>query len=96
MEVIFVICCVLQSRSLYVKNLNFKTSDGSVKKHFEEHMKGGKILSVRVYIVFCRLLDYECLLQSPSTVFYVFTLNIGENACKEREDCVDGIWFHRV
>ncbi|KAL8508685.1 hypothetical protein ACS0TY_019075 [Phlomoides rotata] len=38
----------IESRSLYVKNLNFKTSDGSVKKHFEEHMKGGKILSVRV------------------------------------------------
>lgn len=38
----------VESRSLYVKNLNFKTSDGSVKKHFEEHMKGGKILSVRV------------------------------------------------
>ncbi|KAL0363776.1 UNVERIFIED_CONTAM: putative RNA-binding protein 19 [Sesamum calycinum] len=38
----------IESRSLYVKNLNFKTSDNSVKKHFTEHMKGGKILSVRV------------------------------------------------
>ncbi|KAL0442291.1 UNVERIFIED_CONTAM: Multiple RNA-binding domain-containing protein 1 [Sesamum latifolium] len=38
----------IESRSLYVKNLNFKTSDDSVKKHFTEHMKGGKILSVRV------------------------------------------------
>ncbi|PIN24280.1 Alternative splicing factor SRp55/B52/SRp75 (RRM superfamily) [Handroanthus impetiginosus] len=31
-----------------MKNLNFKTSDESVKKHFAEHMKEGKILSVRV------------------------------------------------
>ncbi|KAL6561835.1 hypothetical protein OROGR_002842 [Orobanche gracilis] len=38
----------IESRSLYVKNLNFKTSDESVKQHFSEHMKGGKILSVRV------------------------------------------------
>ncbi|GFQ00836.1 probable RNA-binding protein 19 [Phtheirospermum japonicum] len=38
----------IESRSLYVKNLNFKTSDESVKSHFAEHMKGGKILSVRV------------------------------------------------
>lgn len=38
----------IESRSLYVKNLNFRTSDESVKKHFTDHMKGGKILSVRV------------------------------------------------
>ncbi|KAH6776205.1 nucleotide/nucleic acid binding protein [Perilla frutescens var. hirtella] len=38
----------IESRSLYVKNLNFKTSDESVKKHFADHMKGGRILSVRV------------------------------------------------
>ncbi|KAK2983307.1 hypothetical protein RJ640_011630 [Escallonia rubra] len=39
---------VLASRSLFVKNLNFKTSDESLKKHFTEHMKEGRILSVRV------------------------------------------------
>ncbi|KAG8370125.1 hypothetical protein BUALT_Bualt14G0084900 [Buddleja alternifolia] len=38
----------IESRSLYVKNLNFRTSDKIVKKHFTEHMNGGKILSVRV------------------------------------------------
>ncbi|KAG8385072.1 hypothetical protein BUALT_Bualt03G0003500 [Buddleja alternifolia] len=38
----------IESRSLYVKNLNFKTSDETVKKHFTEHLKGGKIRSVRV------------------------------------------------
>ncbi|KAI3455775.1 hypothetical protein Pfo_012438 [Paulownia fortunei] len=38
----------IESRSLYVKNLNFRTSDESVKRHFAELMKGGKILSVRV------------------------------------------------
>ncbi|CAA0824296.1 Unknown protein [Striga hermonthica] len=38
----------IESRSLYVKNLNFRTSDESVKRHFTEHMKGGKLLSIRV------------------------------------------------
>ncbi|XP_048228729.1 multiple RNA-binding domain-containing protein 1 isoform X2 [Ricinus communis] len=38
----------IESRSLFVKNLNFKTSDESLKKHFSEHMKEGKILSVRI------------------------------------------------
>ncbi|KAI5667360.1 hypothetical protein M9H77_17213 [Catharanthus roseus] len=38
----------VESRSLYVKNLNFKTTDESLKKHFTEHLKEGKLLSVRV------------------------------------------------
>ncbi|XP_031092091.1 multiple RNA-binding domain-containing protein 1 [Ipomoea triloba] len=38
----------VESRSLYVKNLNFKTADESLKKHFSENMKDGRILSVRV------------------------------------------------
>ncbi|KAF7150615.1 hypothetical protein RHSIM_Rhsim02G0169700 [Rhododendron simsii] len=37
-----------RSRSLYVKNLNFKTSDASLGKHFSELMKEGKVLSARV------------------------------------------------
>ncbi|KAG9154878.1 hypothetical protein Leryth_026110 [Lithospermum erythrorhizon] len=37
-----------ESKSLYVKNLNFKTSAESLKKHFSKLVKGGKILSVRV------------------------------------------------
>jgi hypothetical protein len=37
-----------QSRSLYVKNLNFKTSDENLWKHISDNMKEGKILSVRV------------------------------------------------
>ena len=41
---------LLQSRSLFVKNLNFKTADESLKKHFSEHMKEGRIQSVRVTI----------------------------------------------
>ncbi|KAG9133424.1 hypothetical protein Leryth_013248 [Lithospermum erythrorhizon] len=44
----FILFCILQSRSLYVKNLNFKTSDESLKKHFSELLKGGRIFSVRV------------------------------------------------
>lgn len=39
---------MLQSRSLYVKNLNFKTSDASLGKHFSELIKNGKVLSARV------------------------------------------------
>ncbi|XP_060191677.1 uncharacterized protein LOC132621427 isoform X2 [Lycium barbarum] len=38
----------VESRSLYVKNLNFKTSDESLKEHFTNHIKDGRILSVRV------------------------------------------------
>ncbi|KAL3635204.1 hypothetical protein CASFOL_019751 [Castilleja foliolosa] len=38
----------VQLRSLYIKNLNFNTSDGSVKSHFAEHVKGGKILSAKL------------------------------------------------
>ncbi|XP_051125398.1 multiple RNA-binding domain-containing protein 1 [Andrographis paniculata] len=38
----------IESRSLYVKNLNFKTSEESIQKHFAGHLKGRKILSVRV------------------------------------------------
>ncbi|KAK9271484.1 hypothetical protein L1049_001843 [Liquidambar formosana] len=38
----------VESRSLFVKNLNFKTSDESLRKHFTEHVKEGRILSVKV------------------------------------------------
>ncbi|CAA2934590.1 multiple RNA-binding domain-containing 1 isoform X1 [Olea europaea subsp. europaea] len=38
----------IKSRSVYVKNLNFKTSDENLKRHFAEHLKEGRILSVRV------------------------------------------------
>ncbi|CAN0854922.1 Multiple RNA-binding domain-containing protein 1 [Linum grandiflorum] len=37
-----------ESRSLYVKNLNFKTSDDSLKQHFINLMKEGKVLSARI------------------------------------------------
>nr|XP_043622445.1 multiple RNA-binding domain-containing protein 1 [Erigeron canadensis] len=38
----------VESRSLFVKNLNFKTNDESLKKHFVEHVKEGKLRSVRI------------------------------------------------
>lgn len=41
---------MFQSRSLFVKNLNFKTSDENLRKHFGEHIKEGRILSVKVII----------------------------------------------
>lgn len=47
---------MIQSRSLFVKNLNFKTSDESLKKHFIEHVKKGKILSVKV--IFLVLINF--------------------------------------
>lgn len=45
---------MLQSRSVFVKNLNFKTADESLKKHFSDHMKEGRILSARVIILVLR------------------------------------------
>ncbi|TKY56107.1 RNA-binding protein 19 [Spatholobus suberectus] len=38
----------VEARSLFVKNLNFKTTDESLRKHFSEHMKVGRILSAKV------------------------------------------------
>lgn len=38
----------VESRSLFVKNLNFRTTDESLKKHFVEHVKEGKLRSVRI------------------------------------------------
>ncbi|XP_076939987.1 uncharacterized protein LOC143608990 [Bidens hawaiensis] len=38
----------VESRSLYVKNLNFKTTDESLKNHFIEHVKKGKLRSIRI------------------------------------------------
>ncbi|XP_006446262.2 LOW QUALITY PROTEIN: multiple RNA-binding domain-containing protein 1 [Citrus clementina] len=38
----------VESRSLFVKNLNFKTCDENLRKHFGEHIKEGRILSVKV------------------------------------------------
>ncbi|KAJ0980850.1 hypothetical protein J5N97_009105 [Dioscorea zingiberensis] len=37
-----------ESRTVYVKNLNFKTSDEILKKHFSDHMNKGSIRSVKV------------------------------------------------
>ncbi|KAJ8620031.1 hypothetical protein MRB53_028560 [Persea americana] len=38
----------VESRSLFVKNLNFKTTDDVLRKHFSENMKGGKIHNVKI------------------------------------------------
>ncbi|XP_057438799.1 uncharacterized protein LOC130730730 [Lotus japonicus] len=38
----------VESRSLFVKNLNFKSTDESLRKHFSEHIKEESILSVKV------------------------------------------------
>ncbi|XP_074310808.1 multiple RNA-binding domain-containing protein 1-like [Silene latifolia] len=38
----------VESRSLYVKNLNFKSTGESLRKHISENMKEGKIRSVKI------------------------------------------------
>ncbi|KAM7271765.1 hypothetical protein ACFE04_030979 [Oxalis oulophora] len=38
----------VESRSVFVKNLNFKTSDDGLKEHFNNIIKEGKILSVKI------------------------------------------------
>ncbi|KAJ6843516.1 multiple RNA-binding domain-containing protein 1 [Iris pallida] len=38
----------VESRSVFVKNLNFKTSDECLKKHFSDHIKGGILKSAKV------------------------------------------------
>lgn len=38
----------VESRSLYLKNLSFKTSDDTLRKHFSEIMKKGSIHSVKI------------------------------------------------
>ncbi|RHN48157.1 putative nucleotide-binding alpha-beta plait domain-containing protein [Medicago truncatula] len=38
----------IEARSLFVKNLNFKTTDEGLREHFSKHMKEGRILSVKV------------------------------------------------
>ncbi|KAL2930768.1 Multiple RNA-binding domain-containing protein 1 [Bienertia sinuspersici] len=38
----------VESRSLYVKNLSFKTADESLREHISENMKEGRISSVKI------------------------------------------------
>ncbi|KAI9091630.1 hypothetical protein K1719_028073 [Acacia pycnantha] len=38
----------VEARSLFVKNINFRTSDESLKNHFSERVKEGRILSAKV------------------------------------------------
>ncbi|XP_058072276.1 multiple RNA-binding domain-containing protein 1 [Magnolia sinica] len=38
----------VESRSVFVKNLNFKTTEEGLRKHFSENIKDGKIHSVKV------------------------------------------------
>ncbi|KAI6674139.1 hypothetical protein NL676_002045 [Syzygium grande] len=38
----------IESRSLFVKNLSFKTSDETLKSHFNKQMKEGRIISVTI------------------------------------------------
>ncbi|CAM8961811.1 unnamed protein product [Rhodiola kirilowii] len=38
----------VESRSLFVKNLNFKTTEDSLKQHFAGNLKEGKIASVKI------------------------------------------------
>jgi hypothetical protein len=54
----------LQSRSVFVKNLNFKTTDESLKQHFSTKIKGGSLKSATVWIIGRALImDIRCILQ---------------------------------
>lgn len=69
----------LQSRSLFVKNLNFKTSDESLKKYFSEHVKEGRILSVRVILLIQYLIFYwtlEHILLNFSVITFVYDMQV--------------------
>ncbi|XP_057521728.1 multiple RNA-binding domain-containing protein 1-like isoform X3 [Amaranthus tricolor] len=39
---------IVESRTLYVTNLNFSTTDECLRKHIKENMQEGKIISVRI------------------------------------------------
>lgn len=43
---------MFQSNVLYVKNLSFETTEESLKKQLTELVKHGKILSVKVKLLF--------------------------------------------
>lgn len=85
-----------QSRSLFVKNLNFKTSGESLRKHFSEHMKEGKIRSVRVILLHFRTFPMYYLTTLCSYVMILTCPCAGEGALEKWEECVNGFWFYRV
>ncbi|KAJ7554372.1 hypothetical protein O6H91_06G137600 [Diphasiastrum complanatum] len=37
-----------QARSVFIKNLNFKTTEASIKKHFEKHVQRGSVRKVTI------------------------------------------------
>lgn len=84
---------MLQARSLFVKNLNFKTTDESLRNHFSELMKEGRILSVKVmgYEFKCHFIP--CGVSSFS-YFSFAIVTIGEEAFEKREKCFYGVWIY--
>lgn len=85
-----------QSRSLFVKNLNFKTSGESLRKHFSEHMKEGKIRSVRVILLHLITFAIYSLITFGSCFIVPGCPCAGEGALEKWQECVNGFWVYRV
>lgn len=85
-----------QSRSLFVKNLNFKTSGETLRKHFSENMKEGKIRSVRVILLHLLIFSMYYLIIFQSYVIIMLCPFAGEGAFEKWEECVNGFWLYRV
>ena len=85
-----------QPRSLFVKNLNFKTSGESLRKHFIENMKEGKIRSVRVILLHLLTFVMHYLIAFQSYVTILICPFAGEGALEKWEECINGFWLYRV
>lgn len=87
---------IFQSRSLFVKNLNFKTSDEKLKMHFSEHMKEGRILSVKVISDLFLMIIYD-FLDTIIHSFYGSVPSITDKEALEKwKECFYGFWFYRI
>lgn len=52
LDILLIHATFFQSRSIFVKNLNFKTSSESLQKYFVEQVKKGTVSSVKVTFYF--------------------------------------------
>ena len=64
---------------MFVKNLNFKTTDESLKQHFSAKLKSGSLKSATVWII-GRDMTYEVHLAAHCFIYFL-CLSLGEEAC---------------
>jgi hypothetical protein len=68
---------------VFVKNLNFKTTDESLKQHFSAKLKSGSLKSATVWIIGHALImdmTYEVHLAAHCFIYFL-CLSLGEEAC---------------